>query len=125
MHRNRVSVSIGYRAILVPVADNAESEKAVDVACRLAAEHRASITAVVAVEVPAVLPLNAHMLEEEADARRVLARAAAIGDSYGIGVSTRMVRAREAAAAVVDEAALRGVELVVIGAPRKGRLAKR
>ena len=36
-----------------------------------------------------------------------------------------MVHAREAAAAIVEEAALRGIELVVIGAPRKRRLAKR
>ena len=65
------------------------------------------------------------MLEEEADARRVLTRAAAIGESYGISVSTRMVRGREAAAAIVEEAQARNAELVVIGAPRKRRLGER
>src|SRR5438105_12681329 len=107
MRRKRVSVSIGYRSVLVPVADNSESEKALDVACRLAAEHHAAITAVAVVEVPALLPLGSHMLEEEADARRVLARAAAIGEAYGITVSTRIVRGREASAAIVEEAQAR------------------
>ncbi len=125
VRRKRATVAVGYRSILVPVADNAESEKAVDVACRLSAEHGASITAVAVIEVPSVLPLDSHMLEEEADARRVLTRAAAIGDSYGIRVSPRMVRRREAAAAIVDEACTTGCELIVIGAPRKRRLGKR
>ena len=119
VRRKRRAVTVGYRSILVPVADNSESEKAVDVACRLAAEHGASITAVAVIEVPSVLPLDSHMLEEEADARRVLTCAASIGDSYGLGVSTRLVRGREAAEAIVGEAAATRCELIVIGAPRK------
>ena len=125
VRRKRPAVTVGYRSILVPVADNAESEKAVDVACRLAAEHGASITAVAVIEVPSVLPLDAHMLEEESDARRVLTCAAAIGDSYGIGVSTRMVRGREAAAAIVDEAVATSCELIVLSAPRRRPLGNR
>ena len=125
VRRKRAIVTVGYRSILVPVADNAESEKAVDVACRLSAEHGVSITAVAVIEVPSVLPLDSHMLEEEADARRVLMRAAAIGDSYGIRVSPRMVRGREAAAAIVDEAAATNCQLIVIGAPPKRRLGNR
>jgi nucleotide-binding universal stress UspA family protein len=125
VRRKRATVAVGYRSILVPVADNAESEKAVDVACRLSAERGASIIAVAVIEVPSVLPLDAHMLEEEADARRVLTRAAAIGDSYGIRVSPRTVRGREAAAAIVDQAAATRCELIVIGAPRKRRFGNR
>ncbi len=124
MRRRRATVAVGYRSILVPVIDNHESEKAVDVACRLASEHGASITAVAVVEVPPLLPLDSHMLEEEADARRVLTRAAAIGDSYGISVPARMVRGREAAEAIVAAATAGRCELVVIGAPRKRRLGK-
>ena len=40
-----MSRTIGYRSILVPVADNVETDTALDVACRLATEHGASITA--------------------------------------------------------------------------------
>jgi APA family basic amino acid/polyamine antiporter len=116
-------VVVGYRSILVPLAQNAETDKALDVACRLAAEHGATIAAVAVVEVPATLPLDSHMLEEEACARALLTRASAVGDSYGIRVSGSLLRAREAGEAIVEEAGTRSSELVVVGAPRKRRLS--
>ena len=116
-----MSRTIGYRSILVPVADNAETDQALDVACRLAAEHACSITAVVVIEVPPVLPLASHMLDEETDAKLLLRRADAVGDSYGIRVVGRVIRGREAGPAIADEANARKVELVVLGARRRGR----
>ena len=116
-----MSRTIGYRSILVPVADNDETDKALDVACRLAAEHGCSIAAVVVIEVPPVLPLAAHMLEEEADAKLLLRRADAVAESYGIRALGRVVRGRGAGHAIVEEACARKVEVVVIGAPRARR----
>jgi nucleotide-binding universal stress UspA family protein len=116
-----MSRTIGYRSILVPVADNEETDQALDVACRLAAEHACSITAVAVIEVPPVLPLAAHMLDEEADAKLLLRRAQAVGESYGIRVLERVVRGREAGPAIVAEASARKVEVVVVGAPRGRR----
>ena len=109
----------GNRSILVPLGMNAESETAFDVACRLAAERGCSLTAIAVVEVPALLPVDAHMVDEEAAARRLLDRAAAVGDSYGIDVRQRLVRAREAATAIVEEASARNTELIVLGTSRK------
>jgi nucleotide-binding universal stress UspA family protein len=116
--------SLGYRRILVPVGDNAESEKAMDLACRLADGRHASITCVSVVEVPPLLPLNAHMLEEEMRAHQLLDRARAVADSYGVACSPRMVRGREAARAILDQAAATEAEIIVIGAPRKARAGK-
>lgn len=113
--------SLGYRRILVPVRDNPESEQAMDVACRLAAEHGAVVTAVAVVEVPALLPLDAHMGQDEQDAHRLLERAGAIADSYGVGVRPRIVRARDAAGAILDLTEVEATEIVVIGAPRTGQ----
>jgi nucleotide-binding universal stress UspA family protein len=113
--------TLGYRRILVPIAGNPESEKAMDVACRIAAVRSGVITAVAVVEVPALLPLDAHMTAEESRAHQILERAAAIADSYGVGVSTRRVRAREAASGILDQAVLSACEIVVLGAPRMRR----
>jgi nucleotide-binding universal stress UspA family protein len=110
---------LGYRRILVPVAANVESERAMDVACRLALARTGTITAVAVVEVPAVLPIDAHMKEEEAAAHRLLERHAAIAQAYGVGVAPRLVRERDAASAIVEQAELRNSELIVIGAPRR------
>ncbi len=111
----------GWRRILVPVADNPESQRALDVACRLAAESRASIVLVAVIEIPALLPLDAHMVEEEDEARGMLSRADAIADSYGISASSRILRAREASTAIVDQATACKVQLLVIGAPHRRR----
>ena len=99
--------NIGYRSILVPVADNVETDTALDVACRLAAEHGSSITALAVVEVPPVLPLGAHMLAEEADAKLLLRRAESVAESYGIRLHGCVVRGRDAGSAIAAEAASR------------------
>jgi nucleotide-binding universal stress UspA family protein len=116
-----VARTIDYRSLLVPLAANAETDQALDVACRLAAEHRASIAAVAVIEVPAVLPLNAHMVEEEARARALVRRAEVVGESYGVTVAGRVVRGREAGEVLGEEAAARRVDLVVVGARRHRR----
>lgn len=116
--RHRPRVLNGYRRLLVPVVDNPESEQAIDVAARLAAEHGSSITAVAVVEVPPLLPVDAHMGEEEKRAHVLLRRAAAVAESYGVTVSLETVRGRDAASAIVREVVARNIELVVLGAPR-------
>jgi basic amino acid/polyamine antiporter, APA family len=115
------AIALEYRNILVPVSEALESEEAVDLAARLAAERGASIAAVSVVEVPLELPLDARLPAEERRADALLDEARAIGDSYGVDVIGRLVRARQAGRAIVDEAERRHSEIIVIGAPRKGR----
>jgi nucleotide-binding universal stress UspA family protein len=96
-----------------------------EVACRLAADRHASITALTVIEIPPLLPLDAHMRDEEAAARRLLARAEAIGDAYGVSVVSRSVRSRDAASAILERMDASDVELVVLGARRRERANKR
>jgi nucleotide-binding universal stress UspA family protein len=114
----RFRVARGYRRLLVPLDASPESLQAFEIACRLAADNRASLTALVVLEVPPSLPLDAHMADAEEDARRLLERAGVTGDSYGVKVAQRLVRARDVGAAVVEAASSRRVELIVIGARR-------
>jgi len=58
------------------------------------------------------------MADDEEEARRLLERAGATGDSYGVKVAQTLVRARDAGAAIVETASLRRVELIVVGARR-------
>ena len=94
-------------------------------AAELADEHGTSIFAVAAIELPPQLPLDAHMLEEEAAARRALEDAQAIAGACGIRVRTRVVRARQAGEAIVAAAEDVDADLVVMNAPRKMRLGRR
>ena len=111
--------ALEYRNILVPIAPGYPSDEATDLACRLAAERGARVVAVTVVEVPLDLPLDAYLPEQVDEANRQLDEARAIGDSYGLGVVARLIRARSAGRAIVDEAERRGSEIVVMGAARK------
>lgn len=114
--------ALEYRSILVPIAAGYPSDEAMDVACRLATERRATIVAMTAIEVPLELPLDAYLPEQVAEADVQLDEARAIGESYGVNVITRLVRVRNAGRAIVDEAARRHGELIVMGGPRRVRL---
>jgi APA family basic amino acid/polyamine antiporter len=113
------ALALEYRRLLVPVLPGPASDEALDVAAGLAAERGAHIAAVTVLEVPLDLALSADLPEEEAVANRELDEAIAIGASYGIDVVPRLVRDRHAGKALVEEAARRGTEIIVMGAPRK------
>jgi len=113
------ALALQYRRILVPIVPGQPSDDALDVACSLAVERGARIVAFNAVEVPLDMPLDAPLPELEEAANGELDEAVAIGDSYGVRVLDRLVRARSAGPAIVDEAERRGTEIIVIGSPRK------
>lgn len=113
---------VDYHRILVPLADEAGLRPAMTTACRLAAERSAAVTAISVIEVPAELPLDAHMTEEEAHSRRLLSEAEAIGDVHDVTVVPLVVRARSAGHAIVEAASSGGAEIIVLRAtPRKRR----
>jgi basic amino acid/polyamine antiporter, APA family len=115
------AVALEYRSILVPVKPGRESEEAIDFACRLAAERRASIAAVSVVVVPLELPLDADLPDAEGEADEALDAAVAIGELYGVDVVGRLLRARSAGRAIVREAERRQTEIIVLGTPRSER----
>ena len=113
-------VALEYRNVLVPIVHRRESEEAVDLACRLATERGAAIAAVTVLEVPLELSLDAALPDEiELRAHDLLDEARAIGDAYGVDVVGRLIRERRAGRAIVDEAARRNSEIIVMGAPRR------
>jgi APA family basic amino acid/polyamine antiporter len=117
-----VGAQLEYRSILVPVAPGYPSDEAMDVACRLARERGSRIVAMTVIQVPLELPLDAYLPDEVREANEQLDEARAIGDSYGVDVIARIVRARNAGRAVVDESVRRGSEIIVMGGPRRIRL---
>jgi APA family basic amino acid/polyamine antiporter len=113
-----------FRSILVPIAPGYPSDEAMDFACRLAAERRASIVAFTAIAVPLDLPLDADLPEDLREANLQLDEARAIGDSYGVRVIGRIARTRNIGRAIVDEAVRRHTEIIVMAGPRRVRLQR-
>jgi APA family basic amino acid/polyamine antiporter len=119
------ALALEYRRLLVPVVSGQPSDEALDVACSLAAERGARIVALNVLEVPLELPLDAELPALEGQANHELDEAVAIGDSYGVRVVARLVRARSAGPAIVEEAERRGTEIIVLGSPRQSLTSSR
>ncbi len=119
------ALTVEYRTIVVPVKRTGESEEALVAAARLAAERGATVAIVNVLEVPLALPLDATMPEDEATAEALLDDAQAFVESYGVRAVTRLLRARRAGPAIVEEADRRDAELVVVGSPRRAVAGRR
>jgi len=118
------AAALEFRTILVPIAPGYPSDEAMDFACRLAAERRATIVAVTAIQVPLDLPLDTLLPEDVAEANAQLDEARAIGESYGIRVTGRIARTRNIGREICDEAVRRGTEVIVMAGPRRVRLQR-
>jgi basic amino acid/polyamine antiporter, APA family len=119
------SLAVEYRTIVVPVVRSNESEEALVAAARLAAERGATVAIVHVIEVPLSLPLDARLPEQEDEAEALLDDAQALVESYGVRSVTRLLRARRAGPAIVQEARSRHAELIVLGAPRRAIAGRR
>jgi nucleotide-binding universal stress UspA family protein len=115
--------AVAYRSIVVPLLDGEETEHALDLACRLAADRRARVVLVAPLVVERELPLNAHMDGRLTDLKERLESAAAVAGSYGVGVRREIARTRPGSLGekVACVAAAHRAELVVVGAPVESR----
>jgi basic amino acid/polyamine antiporter, APA family len=114
-----LGLEIEYRTILVPVLRTVESEEALVAAARLASERRATIVLLHVIEVPLDKPLDADLGDREQAGNAILDQAEALLETYaGIRVIGRLERDRSAGPAIVEEAARRVAEVVILGASR-------
>ncbi|HEU5478064.1 MAG TPA: universal stress protein [Gaiellaceae bacterium] len=116
-------MKLHYRSIVVPLLEREETEHALDLACRLAADRGARVVLVAPLVVERELPLDAHFDDELAGLKERLESAAAVAGSYGVAVRREIVRTRPGKLGedVAGLAAKRRAELVVVGAPLESR----
>jgi nucleotide-binding universal stress UspA family protein len=115
--------AVAYRSIVVPLFDQEETEHALVLACRLAADRRARIVLVAPAVLERELPLNAHLDGALTELKERLESATAVASSYGVAVRREIVRTRPGTFGedVARIAAERHAELVVVGAPVESR----
>jgi nucleotide-binding universal stress UspA family protein len=119
----RWTVAIAYRSIVVPLLDVEETEHALALGYRLAADRGARIVAVAPLIVERELPLEAHVDEERAELERRLDSAEATVKPSGVGLRREIVRTRPGKLGedIARIAAEHRAELVVVGAPVRSR----
>lgn len=105
------------KRILVPVVGTHTDEDAVMLACSLSKKEKAEILLLYVIEVRRNLPIDAEMGEQIQQGERVLERVVHFADRIGCRVQTDLLQAREAGAAIVNEAVEREAQLIVMGVP--------
>ena len=114
-----------YERILVPMKIGLIGEEVLGTALRLAEEQRCAVVAVHAVRVPLDQPLDAELFDAEEQAEASLAEAQLLAAEAGVEIEVKIIRARAIGEAIVEEATLHSVDLIVMGsAPRWRRQSR-
>jgi APA family basic amino acid/polyamine antiporter len=114
-----------FSSILVPMKLGLIGEEMVATAVKLAQERGADVEALHVIRVPLDQAIDAELDLEEERAAASLTEAQLLGADHGVHVHGETVRARSIGEAIVDEAARRGADLIVLGsAPRWRRQSR-
>jgi APA family basic amino acid/polyamine antiporter len=109
------------RHILVPVHSRDYAEQLARIACDLNSLYVADITAVYAIEVPRSLALDADLGVQMEEAHSILDVASHIAETvYDVSIETVVLQARSAGVAIVEYAAEKGTDLILLGARQNG-----
>jgi basic amino acid/polyamine antiporter, APA family len=105
--------ALGYRSALVPIFGTDVDADAIAAAARLV-DGEATVDALYVLEVPPQLSLDAGLEAEEEQGRSVLEAARLAGRARGVRVRTGLVRTRNPARAILDEARRTDVEVIYL-----------
>lgn len=112
------------KRILVAVAGTAVDPDVIRTAVTLAKPSHAEVIAVHVIEVRWNMPLDAVLEKETERGEVLLEEAVKVAEQAGGKIETELLQAREAAAAIIDTARERQVDLVIVGMPFRKRLGR-
>ncbi len=115
---------MGFNKILVPVRGTEADEEALKLACGLAKKNKGKIWAVYIITVKRSLPLEAEIEPEMRKAEEIMNRMEGYAEEQDYEIETDVLQAREAGPAIIDEAAERGVNLILMGVKYKKRFGQ-
>ena len=111
--------------VMVALREGKHVDSLIKLACEMSSGMKSDLIALHVVEVAPGLPLDADAEILDRPGKQVLSLARkAASDNFSKQISTRLVRAREAGRAIVDEAQDQGVELLIMGYHQKHGLSE-
>ncbi len=107
--------------ILVPLVESIASERAVELACRLASDRKGEIILASVIVVPLSLSLDTPLPKLEQEAQRTLDTGAFIVKQHKLKSEERIIRHRTAADGILQLAREMNADVIVMGAgiPRR------
>ncbi len=106
-----------FRRAVLALNGGPTDEVTVRLVCELARQSHSEIVAVHVVELDWTMPLDADVAERSEEAQRVLDCAEEIAEQLRVRMEAVLIQARDVGAAIVDEAAAREADLLVLGLP--------
>ena len=106
-------------SVLVPVSGDSCDEEVVRLACDLLESSRSMIHILYVIEVDRGLPVDAEVAPAAAKGEHVLKDMESVARNYKCQLEAELVQTRKAGAAVVQEAAAKGVDAIVVGTSYK------
>lgn len=117
-----------YERILVPVDGSEGDEQVMAVVADLVHQHQVAITLIYVVEVPQAMPLDAELPDAIDRGEKILNRAEMLARTQPrhklTEVSTDLLQARTAGAAIVDEAIERHADTIVMATTNRTKHGK-
>jgi len=113
--------SYDYKRVVVALNGGPSDGRIVRLASEVARDNKAELIAVHVVEIDWTLPLDADIAGRSEETQRVLDVAEAVAESAKQRLESVLLQARDVGAAIVDEAAERGADLIVLGVPFRTR----
>ena len=104
-----------FRRAVIALSGGPSDAAIVRLALEVARPNRAELIAVHVVELDWTQPLDADVAERSEEAQQVLDAAEGIADQLHGKLESVLVQARDVGAAIVDEAAARGADLLIMG----------
>jgi APA family basic amino acid/polyamine antiporter len=113
---------IDFYEIIVPTKGDLEASM-IQTACKIALRDKSKILAIYIIEVPMTLPVDASLPNEKEKGEKALDQAEMIAKEYGVTIETKLIQARSAGKAIVDEAIKRKADLILLGQSEKNKAA--
>jgi nucleotide-binding universal stress UspA family protein len=110
-----------FRRAVIALSGSPTDASIVRLAIEVARPIHAELVAVHVVELDWTQPLDADVAERSEEAQRVLDAAEGIAEQLHGKLESVLVQARDVGAAIVDEAAARDADLLILGLPYRTR----
>ena len=115
------SHQLAYKRVVVALNGGSSDARIVRLAVDATRESKAELIAIHVVEIDWTLPLDADVAGRSEEVQRVLDMAEGIAETARQRLEPVLLQARDVGAAIVDEAAERGADLIVLGVPFRTR----
>ena len=110
-----------FRRAVIALSGGAADETVVRLALEFGRAAHAELIAIHVVELNWTQPLDADVAERSEEAQRVLDAAEGVAEAMHGKLEAVLVQARDVGAAIVDEAAARDADLLILGLPYRTR----